>query len=835
MKHVFAYWRRNLTARLTGTFFLLTLLAVSVVGMMVYLQARQSLTTTVYDRLQAINNYKEDSLDRWTDQQRLKLVFLSSLPEVSQQSGLLLDSETLPATRNEAYNTLEGYLQTVITSVPDYTELLILNTQGQIALSTRKASEGQSRADAEFFRLGLSNTYLQPFYNSTISGQPAMTVSTPLFNKDRRRVGVLAGHLNLDRVDRFLLERTGLGETGQSYLVNTHHQFVSAANPEHLGTTRRAEIRSAGIDTAIEQGYVEGLHKNYRGVPVIGVYHWLDDLGVVLVTEIDQSEAFEPASRLTRTVIELGVLAAVLIGGMVYFFSRQVAQPVLAIARAATRVAAGDLSETAPVMTQDEVGTLARSFNHMTRELRNLYESLEKQVAERTQDLREANARLQEEVVERGRVERQLRSQNHYLEALQVTTLGVISHLNLDDLFETLIDRAGQMMETEHGLIYIVDPGSEEIVCQVGTGFFASMVGVRLKPGEGIGGAIIQSGAPVIIDNYDLWANRLKVIDKGLIRSGAGVPLVTGAQIVGAISLAYDCQADESKVFTEREIEILKQFAQLAVIALDNARLYTSTLEARVAAESATQAKSQVLAGVSHELRTPLTSIIGFTSIVQKRLNDRVFPLLDHEEKKIARIVAQVNENIGIILSEGERLTSLINDLLDLEKIQSGNLTWRQDMVQVREVIARAEAATAALFTFKGLGWALDAPNDLPLVSGDRDRLLQVVINLISNAIKFTSHGTITCRITQEQCYLIISIIDQGIGIAKEDQPIVFEKFTQVGDTLINKPKGTGLGLSISKEIVEKHGGKIWVESEPGKGSVFSFSLPIPDCSGYAI
>jgi len=151
--------------------------------------------------------------------------------------------------------------------------------------------------------------------------------------------------------------------------------------------------------------------------------------------------------------------------------------------------------------------------------------------------------------------------------------------------------------------------------------------------------------------------------------------------------------------------------------------------------------------------------------------------------------------------------------------------------VTMGEVIDRATAATASLFEAKKLQLARNIEPGLPAITGDQDRLIQVVINLISNAVKFTDAGSITCSARLDAGELVVSVIDSGIGIAPADQPKVFEKFKQVGDTLTDKPKGTGLGLPICKEIVEHHGGRIWVESEPGKGSTFSFALPVADAS----
>jgi signal transduction histidine kinase len=229
---------------------------------------------------------------------------------------------------------------------------------------------------------------------------------------------------------------------------------------------------------------------------------------------------------------------------------------------------------------------------------------------------------------------------------------------------------------------------------------------------------------------------------------------------------------------------------------------------------------------LSHELRTPLVYILGFTRFVQKRLEERIFPFLPDDEKS-DKTAHQVLENLEIINTEGQRLTVMINNLLDLEKIESGKMEWHFQAVDSPGIVQQAVASTASLFDGKPLRLEIDLADGLPLVLGDRDKLIQVMINLIANAVKFTSQGTVTIRARQDEQQIVFSVIDQGIGITVEDQALVFEKFRQVGDSLTGKPQGTGLGLAISKEIVEHHQGKIWLVSEPGKGSNFSFSIPI--------
>lgn len=240
------------------------------------------------------------------------------------------------------------------------------------------------------------------------------------------------------------------------------------------------------------------------------------------------------------------------------------------------------------------------------------------------------------------------------------------------------------------------------------------------------------------------------------------------------------------------------------------------------------QMKTDFISTVSHELRTPLTSVLGFAKIIQKKLDDTIFPEIHSEHPKVIRSVTQIQENLRIIISEGERLTSLINDVLDIAKMEAGKSEWHWEWLDINDLIRHAAAATHSLFVAKALPLHLELTADLPQIYGDRDRLIQVLINLISNAVKFTDQGSITCRSWSEAGQLVIQVQDTGMGIAPADQEKIFEKFKQVGNTLTDKPQGSGLGLAICRHIIEHHGGRIGVVSELGKGSTFWFQLPVP-------
>jgi signal transduction histidine kinase len=440
--------------------------------------------------------------------------------------------------------------------------------------------------------------------------------------------------------------------------------------------------------------------------------------------------------------------------------------------------------------------------------------------------------------------------------AEQFRLINEVSHrftLTLD--INELLNQVASLIQTTfqyyHIGIGLIE--GDEVVYRVGAGVLWDDPQFQFKPGrlkldeQSLTGWVANHGKAIMIPDVSRDPRYIWMLGSKT-RSELIVPIISKGQILGVL----DVQSDRLNAFDQRDLIIMQSLANQAGGAVENARLYAQTVDyahqmeaarqasetARAAAEAANVSKSTFLANVSHELRTPLVSILGFARLVQKRLVERIFPLLPTENGKASRAAKQVDENLAIILMEGHRLTQLINDLLDLEKIEAGKMEWHIQPLDIGDVIQQAVNATAPLFADKPLKIVQDVAVSLPLINGDRDKLLQVVINLISNAAKFTSQGVVTVRAAQMQDQVIVSVIDQGIGIAPADQARVFEKFTQVGDTLTEKPSGSGLGLSISREIVEHHNGRIWVESEVGKGSTFSFTLPIttsPDRAGEAV
>ena len=237
--------------------------------------------------------------------------------------------------------------------------------------------------------------------------------------------------------------------------------------------------------------------------------------------------------------------------------------------------------------------------------------------------------------------------------------------------------------------------------------------------------------------------------------------------------------------------------------------------------------KSSFLANVSHELRTPLTSIIGFTRVAQQRFHKTLWPYLFEAEGKVRKVAEQTGRTLDIVSMESERLREMIEDLLDLSKLETGRIVWNFAPMDMSAVIGQAFVRMQPGYAEKGVELRSEIPTTLPVVVADRERILQVLLKLLANALKFTEQGSVVCRAVVEAGVLRVDVVDSGVGIPAEAKLVVFQKFRQLGDIMTDKPHGAGLGLPICQAIVSCHEGRIWVHDNPAGGTIISFSLPL--------
>lgn len=778
---MFNLFKKRLLLQLVGYFSVLSIVTVVLVAVSANSRSRDVLKRSLFDRLNVATSLKESQVNQWIDNQRRDVILMTQLPDLIVNSEITFTKDRESSEYRTAIESLRKFMADVSTVKPNIRKISILTNNGITVVSTDKQKEGKYQPlgnTTTYFTRDQSRIIVPNFYTSSITGKAAMTFAAPISNKSGDRIGVVAVDLDLKGVDDIIRESTGLGASGETYLVgrlSSKNILISGAGTDNQVLAK--DISSEGINAAVQGKDGEGLYRNYKNVPVLGGYIWIDNLDLALIGEISQAEAFEPADRLARDILLIGLSSAGILLTAVYLIARRISQPILAIADAANQVSSGNLNSRAPVLTEDEIGILAIAFNQMTSQLKNSGEqladysrTLEQKVEQRTSEIKAIIDNMVDGLVVVDGEDQITQFNPAIAGMIGVSSKAIANSANYKEIFK------GEEIAN-------IIASTRENPKQVFSAEFA-------LPDRRIGKAVATSIFREV-DNSAWFGD--------VVRSGS----------VASTNSNGEAEALEAS-------------------ALEMNYLGTVILIRDITAEKEVdRMKTDFISTVSHELRTPLTSVLGFAKLIQKKLDESIFPLIQTDDKKVKRSVRQVTENIEIIVSEGTRLTKLINEVLDVAKIEAGKMQWNMDILSITEVIDRAFSATSALFEQKGLAPVREIEANLGNINGDKDRLIQVVINLISNAVKFTEKGSVTCRVVQENQSIIVSVVDQGVGISESDQPKVFEKFKQVGDTLTDKPQGTGLGLPISREIIEHHGGRIWVESELGKGSTFSFSIPI--------
>jgi signal transduction histidine kinase len=684
----------------------------------------------------------------------------------------------------------------LLRQVPAIAEFAQLDASGHEQLRVSRIAVDEIGSNTDFsndptFVNAMANKiYYGPVYFRRES-EPYMTIALAGAFRD---AGVSVAEINL----KFILDvvsQIKVGRKGRAYVVDAQGRLI--AHPDmslvlrNIDLSNLAQVRAARAigDTPPDPLQVAN---DIEGRRVLTAYAPTAPLDWLVFVELPVDEAYEPLyGTIGRTgLLLLAALGLAFLAGM--FLARQMVVPIKALQAGAVRIGGGDLGQRISVKTGDELEGLADQFNEMAGKLQDSYSDLEKKIEARTRELAQSVRELR---------------------ALGEVSQAVNSTLDLENVLTAIVTKAVELSSTEGGAIYVFDDGQQRFGLRATYGMDQELVAALTDEGVALDHPFVASAVmqrePIQVADLREQPAVTELVRRAGYRALLMAPLMRPDDIVGLLVV----RRKKPGLFPKETVDLLKTFADQSVLAIQNARLFSEIDEKSRQLEIESRHKSQFLANMSHELRTPLNAILGYTELI-----------LDHIYGEAPARMRQVLERVQ---ANGRHLLGLINDVLDLAKIEAGQLTLSVADYSLKEVVDGVVNAVEPLAVEKHLAFKTDVPAQLPVGHGDERRIAQVLLNLVGNAIKFTDAGEVAIRASAANGSFTVAVSDSGPGISAADQARIFDEFQQADSSSTRTKGGTGLGLSIAKRIVEMHHGRIWVESTPGKGSTFFFTLPV--------
>jgi PAS domain S-box-containing protein len=810
------------------------------------------------------------------------------------QDFLLLPKES--SQKTEAFKRVMERLTRTKEANPSILEFLLLDASGKVVASTEKNSIGIDKSSDAYFVGAQGQTYLKDAYYYVPLKQPLMGVSSPITNSQSGELlGVLIARVELNELNAITTDRTGLGESGEIYIVNKYGYMVTASRfledtflKQKVDTAglRKYELSSLGKKPPQAQ-WPASIYLNYRGDRVLGFGEYLPEMQWFIVAEINIQEAFSPLKKIhTYFLLVLFIVPAVawLLG---IFISGFITRPIQVLHLGTEYIGSGYLDYKVGTSAQDEIGQLSRAFDSMVENLEGSMTSVE---------------RLNQEIAQRNKLEEELRDSVTRFRTLYDSSKDAIMILDPDKGFiagnPATIAMFGCKDESE---FISQTPASLSPECQPdgslslgkaqkmiavamekgvnffdwkyrrmdGEEFFATVLltKMKLKDSELLQATVrdvteaklaqdkIRKAAEEWQMTFDSISELVFIEDTDYTiikvnKAFCNAIRLRPEEIIGRkcyellhnsskpwpgcpFGKSLDDSASHSQEVDDPRIGI-PLLVSVSPLLDDKGRLLGAVHIAKdiseikqhreeleqysLKLEKALNVRSEFTSTVSHELRTPLGPIKEGVSIVLDGL--------------VGEINAEQRDMLTTVKRNAERLNRLINNVLDLQKLESGKMPFDAKDNDINEVAAEVHKAMVLVTNRKGLGLLLQLQPGLPIIRFDRDKITQVLTNLVNNAIKFTEKGSITIKTMQEVNAIHVLVTDTGPGIKEEELAKLFQSFQRLDTAREKRIEGTGLGLAISKEIIKMHNGKIWVESKFGEGSTFRFSLPIIERRG---
>ncbi|MDO9566900.1 MAG: response regulator [Candidatus Desulfaltia sp.] len=749
-----------------------------------------------------------------------------------------------------------------------YEDMLFVTNDGHVLITVKKGADWGANlisgiysdtSLAECFKNAKDGISIVDFKEYPPSGKPAAFIGTPMIRREERKgfkveekIGILIIRIPANQINAIMMRRDGLGNTGETYLLGKSFFMQSDSKFLKKSADLKGKAETAAVRESVEgrSGYNQELI-DQRGEPVSIAYGPAEIEGInwVVVAKKDRKEILKPTQVLRNQSLIIALLVAIAAVMAVFLVVARIRKPIKRITDAADKIATGDFTVRIPVETEGDIGRLSASINHMAQ---NLGESrakierynllLERKVEIRTAALNKKTQRLEQS--------------NNTQKAHNELIAALNTELEIEPLLKSIIGKIAAHTDSQLGVIYIYEeerlvPGSTYAVDK-------ELLGDGFRLGHGLPGQSALERRAILVT--DVPENYFRISSggiNGMPRNVICIPITIKDQLIGVLELAsiHD--------YTDRSLEFLNIVAYQLGIGINNALTYlrleqtaeglkeknellaaqneeiqaqneeiqAQNEEIQVQSEEliyqkkeieekserveeASRLKSEFLSNMSHELRTPLNSMLGLTNLMAEGIAGKI-----NEKQK---------EYIEIIERNGKSLLQLINDILDISKIESGKVDLSTSKILFKRFISNVCSSIMPLIDRKGLSLDIDVDDDI-FIYCDVDKLRQVLVNLLGNAAKFTEKGGISVSAAVKKCELhdevVIKVSDTGMGIPADATEYIFEPFRQVNGSLTREYNGTGLGLNICYNLVKLMGGKIEVESEVGKGSTFTVTL----------
>jgi signal transduction histidine kinase len=695
----------------------------------------------------------------------------------------------------------------LLRQVPAITDVSQLDPSGRERLRVSRlamdvvGSQADFSRAAKFLEARSGKTYFGAVYFRAESADPFMTMAM-VGSGDP--AGVTVAEVNLKFI-REVVSQIKLGKAGHAYVVDASGQLI--AHPDISLVLRKTDLASLPQVEAARTGLLQPgsaedaatVAHNLQGRQVLTASAAIAPLGWLVFVEQPLREVFAPlyASLVwTAVILLLGLVLSVLMG---LILARRMVAPIRALQTGAARIGAGDLGHRIEVRTGDELEVLAAEFNRTAGLLQESYANLEQKVEARTRELTEALEELQ---------------------ALGEVSQAISSTLALQTVLTSIVSHAVQLSGTDTGTIYEYDEPTQAFHLRAAYHMADELMeALRMSPvrlGEGALGQAAAAHEPIQIPDIAeqrTYPGRLRtLLEQYGFRAVFALPILREEHIIGGLVVLRQAPGE----FPPKLVDLLRTFAAQSALAIQNARLFRELEDKGQQLESASRYKSEFVANMSHELRTPLNAIIGYSEMLQEEAEDLGYTDFIPDLQKIN--------------AAGKHLLALINDILDLSKIEAGRMDLYLETFDLATMLHDVQTTVQPLLEKNANTLRVRCADNLGTMRADLTKVRQALFNLLSNASKFTKQGTVALEVTRQTAagteWISFRVSDTGIGMTPEQLGRLFQAFSQAEASTARQYGGTGLGLAITKQFCRLMGGDVTVESQFGQGSTFTIRLP---------